>query len=450
MHLSKKKKFKQIIKLRNRKKYYNLRIYLIKKNQNLKKIENELLKTKLELQNQQKDYNLLILNIFLGFVIIALISLNFYKLALIEFGYLLIKNNSFIKETFDVYLIQKHRFNKYYKKKFPVFYYVLPSLGILSGLGMFYTGYLLNNIYQEILLEKVYFLSHQQEIQSLQFLFIVFLIIFFFYVIIDVGIAIYVIQKANTPIDRNWKYLMMAGRIIGGTTLVGSGTAVAGTVVAGAPEPSVGSNFIHTKTPFGRGWDSEPGDIYTKNAFMKLQQFTGNQLLLDKLSEFSAGENKGIVTRDIYQKLLEDPEIKNKIKNASNITDEELYQMGIKTLSEVAGSTAKQSVKLGFGYLGEKIDNGIESLGNTLKSGVKSLKSHVSDKLISWSSESFSEHEDNDPFFQDESELDMPEEEFEEKQKNVPDNSPGKKAKKDQDIEDARRRGLGKGKKRNN
>jgi hypothetical protein len=49
---------KQTIKLRNRKKSYNLRIYLIAKNRYIKKIENELLKIKLELQNQQKAYKL--------------------------------------------------------------------------------------------------------------------------------------------------------------------------------------------------------------------------------------------------------------------------------------------------------------------------------------------------------------------------------------------------------
>jgi len=172
-------KYKKTRKLPNRKKYYNLRIYLIKKNQYIKTIKNELLQTKLELKNQQKAYKLLILNMFLGFSIILLIYLNFYKLALIGFGYLLIQNNSFIKKTFDDYLIQKDRFNKYYKKKFPIFYYILPPVGILSGLGMFYTGYLLNNIYQEILFEKVHFLSYQPEIQSLQLLFTVFIIIFF-------------------------------------------------------------------------------------------------------------------------------------------------------------------------------------------------------------------------------------------------------------------------------
>ena len=370
---------------------------------------------------------------FSGFAIILLIYLKFYKLGLIGFGCFLIQNNLFIKEKFDVYLIQKHRFNTYYKKKFPVCYYLLPPIGILSGLGVFYTGYLLNTINQEIVFEKVHLLNHKQEIESLQLLLTVFAIIFFFFVIIDLGIAIYVIQKANSPIDSNWRYFMMAGRIIGATTAIGSSTAVAGTVIAGAPEPSAGSNFIHTKTPFGRGWDSEAGDIYTKKDFMKLQQFTGNQLLLDKLNELNPEDDKGIVTRETYQKLLEDPEIRNKIKNAHNISDEELYQMGLKTLPELAGLTTKQSVKLGFGYLGEKIDNGIESVGNTLKSGAESLKSNVSDKfkkVIPWSSESLPEHGDTDSFFQDESESDMSEEEFKEKQKDVPENSPGKKSKK--------------------
>ena len=152
------------------------------------------------LKKQQKDYKLLILNTCLCLGIISLICLDFYKLALIGFVYLLIKNNSLIKEKFDDYLIQKSRFNKYYKKRFPILFYVLPIIGILSGLGMFYTGYLLNDIFQEILLENVHFLSRKQEIQSLQFSFTVFSITFFSYIFIDVVIAIYVIQKASASI----------------------------------------------------------------------------------------------------------------------------------------------------------------------------------------------------------------------------------------------------------
>jgi hypothetical protein len=255
-HLKFKKtsELKQTIKSRTRKKFYNLRMYSIAKNQYIKKIENELLKIKLELQNQQKAYKSLILNMFLGFTIILLIYLNFYKLALIGFGYLLIKNNSLIEANFNDYLVQKGRFNRYYKKRFPILFYVLPIIGTLSGFGLFYTGYLLNNIHQEILLEKVHFLSHKQEVQSLQCLFTVLSIIFFSYIFIDLGIAIYVIQKANTPIKQNWRYVMIVGRAISGTLIGGSAVAAGGTVVATAPEPSAGSNFVHTKTPFGRGW----------------------------------------------------------------------------------------------------------------------------------------------------------------------------------------------------
>lgn len=153
------------------------------------------------LKKQQKDYKLLILNTCLCLGIISLICLDFYKLALIGFVYLLIKNNSLIKEKFDDYLVQKDRFNKYYKKRFPILFYVLPIIGILSGLGVLYTGYLLNDIFYEIFLENVHFLSCKQEIQSLQFSFTVFSITFFSYAFIDVVIAIYVIQKASAPGD---------------------------------------------------------------------------------------------------------------------------------------------------------------------------------------------------------------------------------------------------------
>lgn len=143
--------------------------------------------------------------------------------------------------------------------------------------------------------------------------------------------------------------------------------------MATAPEPSAGSNFVHTRTPFGRGWDSEPGDMFTKKDFMKLQQYTGNKLFTDKLDEFNTETNKRLINRDIYQRLLQDPEVRNKILNSPKVTDEELYQMGIKTLPEVVSSTTKKSAESGFIYIGEKIDNGIQSVGNKLKDGFESL-----------------------------------------------------------------------------
>ena len=133
--------------------------------------------------------------------------------------------------------------------------------------------------------------------------------------------------------------------------------------MAGAPEPSAGSNFIHTRTPFGRGWDVEPEDVFTKKDFMKLQQYTGNKLLVDKLDELNTETNKRFVNRDVYQRVLQDPEVRNKILNSSKVTDEELYQMGIKTLPEVVSQTTRKSVESGVSSIGEKISDGIQYVG---------------------------------------------------------------------------------------
>ena len=82
---------------RKQKNYFNLNFYL-KKNLKLKKLENELIQAKLELKNQQKAYKLLALNAFLGFIILLLLFLNFYKLSLLTFGYLLLQNSLVVKK----------------------------------------------------------------------------------------------------------------------------------------------------------------------------------------------------------------------------------------------------------------------------------------------------------------------------------------------------------------
>ena len=382
-----------------------------------------------------------IFNTCLSLGIILLIYFSFYKLAFMGFGYLLIKNNSFLEEKFDDYLVQKDRFNKYYKKRFPILFYVLPIIGILSGLGTFYTAYLLNNLHQEILLEKIHYLSCKQELQDLNCLFTVFSIIFFSYIFLDGGIAIYVIYKANAPISRGWRHIMTAGRVIGGTLMTGSVTTAAAVAVAESPGPSPASNFIHTKTLLGRGWDAEPGDYCSKGAFSKLQQFTGNKLLITKLDELNPGTDKRIVNRETYQILIQDPEIRNKVENATNITDEELYALGLKTLPEALSSTTKKYVASGFSSFGEAISNKFKSIGTTLKSGVELLKGSETPDMSEVFPNNSTNHNDL------EQDLEMSDEEFEERQANVPENSPGKKAIKDQDLIDARRRGLGKGKK---
>lgn len=104
--------------------------------------------------------------------------------------------------------------------------------------------------------------------------------------------------------------------------------------------------------------------------------------------------------------------------------------MGIKTLPEVVNSTASKSVKLGFGSLGEKISDGMELAKNHLKDDIDHSKNMPSIK--EW--EECKWDDDTD---------DTSEDEFEQKRSEVAENSPGKTAVKDQDLADARKRGVG-------
>ena len=228
---------------------------------------------------------------------------------------------------------------------------------------------------------------------------------------------------------------MAAEKAVRGITITTGVAATSATIIAGAPEPSPGSNIIHTKTPFGRGWDAEPGDVFAKGQTMKLQQVIGNKLLVNKLEELNIDStNNKIVTRNTYQKLLQDPEIR-RVLEKSNLSNEELYAMGVKKISEIISSAAKDSAEAGVTSIGQKIDNGIKAVGNVVKSGVESLINHATQGSLK-------------PLPDDESkdkeDIDMSDTEFQAKQEDVAENSPGKKAVKDQDLLDARKRGLGK------
>jgi len=169
-----------------------LRVKLIQKEQEIKRVKNKLINLK-----KHQAYKLLILNTCLSFGVISLIYFNFYKLAIIGFGYLLIKNNLILKKKKKEYLFQKARFNKSHKKLFPILYYVVPIIGVSSGLGMFYTGYLLNGIYHEIFLERIHYLSYKPELDFLLWEYYVFSIICFSCIFIDFVISLYVIQKTE-------------------------------------------------------------------------------------------------------------------------------------------------------------------------------------------------------------------------------------------------------------
>ena len=131
----------------------------------------------------------------------------------------------------------------------------------------------------------------------------------------------------------------------------------------------------------------------------------------EKLDQLNLNGNKRIITRDTYLKLVEDSEIKNKILNCKGITTEELYGLGILTASE--------------------------AVKNSVFDVISDVKKSAYEWLFSPRSHSVENSQTNFP-------VDMSDEEFEQNTQDIPENSPGKKAKKAQDLWDARKRGVGK------
>ena len=127
------------------------------------------------------------------------------------------------------------------------------------------------------------------------------------------------IRKTNSRFTKLWQGILAAEKLTRGIVISTGVTGTSTTVIAGAPEPSVASNFINTKTPLGRGWDAEPGDTFTKVKAIKLKEVVGSKLLVNKLEELDINPtNNKIITRETLQKLLKDPEIKRVIEESDN------------------------------------------------------------------------------------------------------------------------------------
>lgn len=147
------------------------------------------------------------------------------------------------------------RINTYYKKNFPFSYkylfFIKSSFLIIIFLSFKhdYIEYikLTNDILTEESLEKVVFYSK----------FPVFA--YFFLIFYEFTLSIYIILKANSPV-RNIYYEITKQvlKTTGSALVIGVGYSHA------IIEPNGFSNFVHTKTPFGRGYDSEIGSVSLK------------------------------------------------------------------------------------------------------------------------------------------------------------------------------------------
>lgn len=395
-------------------------------------------------KNKNQFYEMLIFNIGLSFSIIILICSNFYKLAFVAFVSLIINNNILLKGKFEDYTSEQKKFNNFYKKKFPVLFYVLPAIGFISLGGLFYTGYVLNEMHSDILSQRVHISLYKERLNNFEILFTGFCITFFSYLIIDWLIAMYVIQKANSPIQQGWKVAMAITKTGRNIAMGGSAVIAAGTIVSTAPEATPASNFINTKTPFGRGWDVEPGEGKEKLHASNLQSYLGHKQFIKLIQEENQKEeNTRIVTRNTITKILAREDVKKQIMEA-NLSPEELYALGYTTLGSVAGSAATDAISSGAK---ESVQGLLSSIYGWFFSeeAAPTSDSNKETPTVTFAEEPVIIPDNPSKNFVDDSSdvdstMDTPDEDFKEKQKDVPKGNPAQKAVKDQDLVEARNR----------
>ena len=145
-----------------------------------------------------------------------------------------------------------------------------------------------------------------------------FALVFYSCIFTHLGISLYVIKNANHPIDHAWKPLLAASKVLGVAGLaIGTGVTLAEAPTA----PTVFSQAVHTKTPFGRGYDCELGDLHGKAAATKCQQLVGRDKFMEVVKKYS---NDVIVSQSILEKVIQDPQIEGILLEKASILDRQL------------------------------------------------------------------------------------------------------------------------------
>lgn len=172
-------------------------------------------------------------------------------------------------------------------KKFPVLYYLLPTVQILSLMAMSYCYNILGidytTIYQSVLdselsnIDKSLLEMYQKHLNF----FLISSGLYSSSVLLTLIIALYVIYKANSPMDNPLLQVAKHGvRAIGALTVGSVGYSQAPT------EPNAISNFVHTKTPLGRGYDYEIGSLAGKFKGDIISNGLGRKTMLEAVNKY--------------------------------------------------------------------------------------------------------------------------------------------------------------------
>ena len=193
----------------------------------------------------------------------------------------------YFKKRYHIFLEDNQKFKKFYKKKFPILYYLLPTVQIVALMAMLYCSKILNidyvTVYQSTLdsdlsnIDKSLLSTYQKHLNF----FFVSSGLYFISVLLTFIVALYVIYKANSPIhDRLFQVAKHGVRAIGAVSVGSVGYSYA------PVEPNVISNFVHTKTPLGRGYDYEIGSLTGKLKGDVISSGLGRKTMLEAVNKY--------------------------------------------------------------------------------------------------------------------------------------------------------------------
>ena len=235
----------------------------------------------------------------------------------------------------------KKRFNTYFKKKFPKSFKYLPMvkfvlfLLILLTLKMDYETY---SVFSSTILEEESLILAPTEFYSPYLFCFYFIIIVYEYVL-----SIYVTLNANSPVQ-------MSAFQIGMHTLRALGTTSALAVgYSHAPvEPNVVSNFVHTRTFFGRGYDYEIGSLSLKTKGDLVSGALGNKDMISAVQKHAP--DSSIIDMNKLNNIINDPEFKSQIRAKTTLAEKALLGIPLIEISpnssNVVGSDVSGSNSL--------------------------------------------------------------------------------------------------------
>ena len=241
------------------------------------------------------------------------IKASFFQILIKFKGYWLIKYNTYLEDN--------NKFTRFYKKEFPIFYYLLPFAQILFLLIALDYSDLLSQDYinfykfqldeeQRDTHESLLKSEHKEHFMFFEAIGMLSLSL----VLLRFGIDVYVIYAENSTIKYRFIQLVKHGVKAVGVTTVGS------VIYSYLPtEATTISNFVHTKTPFGRGYDYEISSLTSKIKGDIIATGLGKETMLEAVNKHAP--NSKILNSETLEAIMNDKNYSTKLKKNLNFLE---------------------------------------------------------------------------------------------------------------------------------